>query len=256
MAIRRLNYTGRKRIGQNDARITICESASGPSTFEAGLRLQNYGLPAEAQVFVEAYRQTSWMRFAFGTVGTTTSPDDRRLAEFDNIEAVLFRVRVTSGTEPRGLLLAEADRIRPRRPEEREEERIPILPVKPDADLREEVFRVDFNDAPVLLVNSRTGDWRAAVRQPAFVSLVFPAVVREILTRILCIEQYFETEDSQDWKSHWLRYASLLPGMPELPEEHAEAQINDWIDDAVASFCRKYHVMERFGQYWSGEGEA
>ena len=83
--------------------------------------LDGYDLPAEALVFVKAYRQTTWMRWPWGTVGALQPPANRALAEFDSPDDVLFRVRVTSpGTpeEPHGLLPAEADRVRLRSPEE------------------------------------------------------------------------------------------------------------------------------------------
>ena len=89
--------------------------------FEAVFELDGCELPAEALVFVEAYRQTTWMRWAWGTVGALQPPANRALAEFDSPDDVLFRVRVTSpGTpeEPHGLLPAEADRVRLRSPEE------------------------------------------------------------------------------------------------------------------------------------------
>jgi len=253
MAIRRLNYTGRKRLRRADARITIYDTGEGVATFDADLSLDRYNLPEDALVFVEAQRQTSWMRFPFGSVGALRAPGDRRLAEFDSPEGVLFRVRVTSRSDPHGMEVAEADRIRPRRPEEVEDKRVPLLSVKPDQDLEGQVFRVDFSDRPILLVNSRVGDWRAVAKQPAFVSLVFAAALREILTRILRVEEHFDAEESEDWRSQWLRYATLLPGMTHPPTQADDDLIDRWIDEAVASFCRRHRMMERFRQYWTRE---
>ncbi|HID24528.1 MAG TPA: hypothetical protein EYP14_19315, partial [Planctomycetaceae bacterium] len=170
MPVRRFNYTGRRRIRRSDVHIVVDEPTNGPLTFDAYLDLDGYGLPQDALVRVEAYRQTNWMPFDFGTVGSIRPPDDRCLTEFGSADAVLFRVRVTSASPP-GLLLAEADRLRPKRREEREEQRISLLPVRSNEDIRHEVFRLDFSgDTPVLEVTAAAGDWRALVRDPAFMS--------------------------------------------------------------------------------------
>jgi hypothetical protein len=38
-------------------------------------------LPTDAKVFVEAYRQTNWMRFDFGTIGAVQAPGDLLLPD-------------------------------------------------------------------------------------------------------------------------------------------------------------------------------
>ena len=255
MPVRRFNYTGRKRLRRSDMRITVRERDGAPATFEAGLSVDGYDLPDNASVFVEAQRQTSWMRFRFGTVGNVAPQDELVLSEFDSPDGVLFRVRVTSSDDPKALLLAVADRIRPRRPEEAEEWRVPLLPVKADESLGDQVARVDFSDYPLLLINADVGDWQAVARNPAFASLVYPPALREILTRILCIEQYFDTDDNEDWRSNWLRFATLLPGVSDPPAGSDDENMDDWIDEAVASFCRRFAMMSRFQHYWTKEGE-
>jgi hypothetical protein len=250
--IRRYNYTGRKTISRLAANMRI---EDGPLRFSAGLALEDYGLPAAAKVFVEAYRQTNWMRFDFGTVGAVNAPGDLCLSEFDTPEGILFRVRVTETTNPEGRLLAEADRISPVHVGETgEESREPLLPIKP-ADLGEEVFRVDFSDRPILLVNNQFGDWRALARSPLFVCLALPQALREILTRILRVEAHFETDDPEDWRARWLRFGGALPGSSESPEEEEKDKIDDWINDTVAAFARVHNMKARFNSYWAGGAE-
>ena len=109
MAIRRLNYTGRKRIKREDVSILLHDN---PAMFDADLtRLAEYALPKDAFVFVEARLQTRWMRFKYGTVGAITPDPDRRLTEFDSAEGIRFSVKVTATSDKAGKLLAEADRI-------------------------------------------------------------------------------------------------------------------------------------------------
>jgi len=137
MPVRTLNYTNRRRIRRKDARITIHEEKNG-IIFDAGLNLGDYDLPAEARIFVEAYRQTQYMRFDFGKVGAMRIPVDRFLRDFDSPEGVLFRVKVVTSAAPHGLLLGEADQIRPRKSTEEDQNRMPLLPVVPE-DLGDEI---------------------------------------------------------------------------------------------------------------------
>src|SRR5947209_9299911 len=184
MAISRLNYTGRKRIGRKNVRITVHESAGGPPSFDADLHLRDYQLPADALVFVEAYRQTLWMRFPYGKVGALAPPADRTLTEFDTADGILFRVRVSAAGDRHGVMLAEADKIPRHRAEDDEDTRSPLLPVG-SKDLGQEVYRIDYSAAGPMLYISRTLDKQAVATSPAFRCLVSTAAMREILTRIL-----------------------------------------------------------------------
>lgn len=251
--IRRYNYTGRKAINRSDTSVRIEDS---PLRFHAGLSLASYGLPQEAKVFVEAYRQTNWMRFDFGTVGALKVPGELLLTEFDTREGILFRVRVTATSDPEGRLLAEADQISPvHKKADGEEAREPLLPIKP-ADLGEEVCRVDFSGRPLLLINNQFGDWRALAHSPLFVCMALPQSLREILTRILLVEEYLDTEEADAWQAQWLRFAASLPGSSAVPGEDKKDAFDDWINAAVAAFARMHGMKARFSTHWSGGTES
>ena len=255
MAIKRLNFTGRKRINRKDVRIAVHEQSNGSITFDADLRLKGYRLPDDALVFVEAYRQTLWMRFPYGHVGSLVPPGDdaRKLTEFDSADGILFRVKVTSSAGRHGILLAEADMIPAGRPEETDEDRSPLLPVCP-AELGSEVYRVDFSSRPVLLINKALSDWRAVACSPVFRSLVCPSALRAILTRIRHIEDYPpDLEDREDWRTRWLVFASALPGVGGAPADHDEAAFDDWIDVAVSSFASQQRLLDHFTSFWDRE---
>ncbi len=177
--IRKFNYTGRERILREDVRILLKEEDS-LRTFDASIDLDGYELPGSALVDVEAYRSGSptWMRFSFGSVAKVQAPADLTLTEFDSFDGIKFRVRVTSVEEPAGLLLAEADRITLKKPEEEKENRVSLLPVVPD-DLGDQLWRVDFEEEPSLLVNKAVGDWRAVSLSPGlWRSFTRPCCVR------------------------------------------------------------------------------
>jgi hypothetical protein len=224
----------------------------GPLRFDAVLKLEDYRLPADARISVEAYRQTTWMRFDFGIVSAITPPADRRLTEFDTTEGLLFRVKVTAARGAAGRLLAVAEQL-PFTTKDTEGATQPLLPVKPQ-DLGSEIYRLDHTGArPILLINKQIGDWRQLARSPAFVCLSYPQMLREILTRILCIDEYHEIdEDDDDWRAQWLRFASRLPGSSAPPPDDTdESRLDDWINDAVAGFARSHGMADRFRLHWS-----
>jgi len=253
MPIRRLNFTGRKRLKRSDMHIRLRE-VDGSYWFDADLELDAYDLPSDAPLFLEAYQRNWRMRFDYGTAGSRRPPGDRALTEFTSPKGVLFDVKVVQDTAPHGLIIAAADGIRPALPDREAEPGISLLPVQPDPDLGQEVFRVDFSDKPVLLVNEEVGNWRELTRQPAFISLVCPAALREILTRVLRLEDHRDTDDSQDWRSQWLKLATLVRGTRPIPEESGdELEDERWIEDTVAAFCRQHGIMEQFRKYWTEE---
>jgi len=242
MPVSRVNHTGRIRIRQSSARVTVTQGQDGQLSFDADLSLGEYGsLPANAEVFVEAYRQSAWMRFNYGTISDIQRPEDIILTAFDEPTAIFFRVKVSDGKD--GKLLAVADRIRPSVSDDEQVARKWLLPVKGDAGLRDQIVKVDFsNEDTILLVNSSVGNWRELIMTPAFVSLVLPLAFREILTRILRVLKHFDTDDDVPW-SHWLTFASGLPGVGQSPsQDDEENELDDWIDAAVDSFSRKHNA--------------
>lgn len=252
--IRKLNYTGRKKLLKEDTQIILYEREGELPFFDVSLNLRRYELPDDALVFVEAYQQTTLMRFDFGTVGCIKPVSDCRLGLFDSVEGVLFRVKVTSPALPQGKLLAEGDQIRFCRSEEQPDDRLPLLPVKPQ-DIGNEIAKLDFSEEqPLLLVNFSAGDWQEIARSPAFAAFVYPQSLREILCRILISEEHDDTEDPDDWRSKWLRFAVGLPGVNAPPDaESDDNQKWDWIEDAVSSFATKLCLLDRFQEYWREE---
>jgi hypothetical protein len=213
-------------------------------------------LPGDGRIFVEAYRQTQYKRFDFGQVGAMRIPEDRFLRDFDSAEGVLFRVKVVTSTNPHGLLLAEADQIRPRKSTDEDENRIPLLPVVPEDNMGDEIYRLEFDDQQTLLkVNSELGDWRALARDPVFIALVYPAVFRAVLWRILVQEEHRDIEDMEDWRSRWLGFAVGLPGVGDPPAEDDVAKFDDWIDSAASAFSRRHNIRATYERYWTGAQE-
>jgi hypothetical protein len=244
MPVRRLNYTARQRIAREDADIVL-RGEGTEARFDAHLQLAGYHFPPDARVFVEAYRQTMLMRFDFGTVSAPAPPEERALTEFPSADEVLFRVKVTATSVRPGVLLGEADQLRPREPEQKPERRVPLLPVVPD-DLGDEIWRVDFGDRTSLVVSKNLHDWKQTAASHLFRALVFPAAMRQILERILLVERYTETDDPHSWQSQWLQFAAQIPGSGALPVRGTSDDFDEWIENAVGAFARLYRMREQF----------
>jgi len=256
--IRRFNYTGRKKILRDDVPISL--TGEKPLwSFNADLgALITYDLPLESRVYVEAYEQTSYMRFDFGTIGNikSLSPENRVLTEFEGSDGVRFRVKVVDAS-PDAKLLGEADGILPLSPEEAEQNKLPLLPIR-SHDLGQEVWRIDFQDGvqdrPTLLVNQYIDDRTAFVRSPAFMSLAWPALLREILVKILVIDKHQDTDELGEWRSMWLNFAKrFVPGKA-IPADIEMA--DEWISEAVSAFTARHTLLAKFKEHEDEEAHA
>lgn len=258
--IRRLNFTGRKRIAREHAAVTIVRPAKGDLSFEARLALGGYDLPHDATVWIEASHRTAFMRFPFGTVGLLQqpTPDASRLTEFSAPEGVSFRVKVTGAGTREGVILAEADGIPVQIAEEVLERRTTLLPIVPD-DLGQEVWQVDFDGAngPTLLVNQRLGDWKAAASGVMFQTLVYPTALREILWHVYHIRQIVDPGDTEDWGAKWLQFGESVPGAGEVPRtSEDDGEWQQWIDDVVEGFARGHKLLDHFVAELNAEASA
>jgi hypothetical protein len=256
---RRLNYTQRQRLERRHVDITIRRPREGdPPEMSASIDLTSYSLPPDARVMIDAYRNTAWQRFEFGTVGAVQAPEDRLLREFGAGEGVHFRVKVVephSHGATAARILAQADGIKPKEDGPRRS----LLPLDPDPSLTKEVWRleIDENDGPLIKVSTHlVRDRQALARSPAFRSLVLPEVLRRVLTWAL--EDDLPGDDEDDWETprgRWIRFGCGLLGQTEPPEnlddrdEGADAR-DAWIEQAVNRFCHSNRIDEVFGEWW------
>jgi len=256
---RRLNYTGRKKIKRDDVSIRLHRDGNGLS-FDADLRLADYGLDKiepPPLVYVEAYRGASalWKRFEFGHVDTKQKPDDCSLDEFGVPEGILFRVKVSAAAaDALGRLLAEADGIRPRLPDERDDHRQPLIQHMPADNIGDELWRISFDDdMPLLMINKNVPmGFDQFLRYSNYRAVMLPAVMRQVLTRILIIDRDLgDDTDPDDWRQRWMRFATRLPGVSEKievfePNDHNLQAVEDWINDAVESFTARSGLFAAF----------
>jgi hypothetical protein len=244
MPIRRLNYTKRRKLNRDQARIRLSPPEEGqPRSFVAELDLPG-DLPGSARVFVEAYRTSpaARMRFAFGTVDALRhpQPEELRLSEFPDDLPPLFRVKVTDATDRRGTLLADAQRIRPQMPDEQPDHRRGILYTtwRNNDGL---VWELEFDDArgPVLYIDERADPLRELPSRTDFKALVYPEIMRRALTAAFDDEHSFE--DPESWQARWVSFPRLSFGFTEpIPPDDREA----WIESAVRWCSRKARFID------------
>lgn len=95
---------------------------------------------------------------------------------------------------------------------------------------------------------------KAIARTPLFVSLVYPEVLRQILTRLFVIDRRDPSDAGEErgWVESWYNLASALnpDPMPALDREDVEARLG-WIDAAVSRFARNSGALDRFERGWS-----
>lgn len=249
--IRRLNFTGRAKIPRKRISVSLLPSGNGPSKmFDAEYDLDGLGLPSEARVYIESYHRSQYMRFDFGTVKTPVPPAERELTDIDPTARPLFRVKVVDHTARFARILAVADKIIPVDQTEAREDRKSLLYVR-FVDLGNRIWELDLDcDWPELQINERIEDRREIARSDeAFQALVYPQVVRQVLTRIINDDANDDETDLDDWPSLWLRFAQNLPNAGPIPEgggDVARGEKEAWIDDAVNAFSANIDALGKF----------
>lgn len=257
--IRKLNFTNRIKIFQEDIHIRVDEK-DGLFFIDADLSAlsnrEKYELLPSGTVYVEAYRQSTWMRFDYGCVEKIEMPKNQSLEAFDNLEGIKFRVKVTS-SEGDHRLLAEADQIRLEDQEESVGDGYSLLKVVPKSGMGDEVYRVDFSNSdgsPDLWINKEHNNYRTITRSTEFQTIALPQIFREILTRIIIIGDWTDEDDDADWRCQWLRFAKTFSHDPEIPNpENEQEDCFIWIDRAVSGFAKKLKLRKNFKTIWSDE---
>ncbi len=257
MSKRRINSTGRKRIGLEWVRIEMLDIRIGePLEARAELRLENMGFPASARVTIEAYHRSSGQWFDCGTIGAPNVPEVLVLDQVDKSGRVLFRVKVVDSDAEPGKILGSAERIRPRGKGEDDEGRSSIFPIE-CRDLGQETWKVviEQGDRPHLIVNSRIHGFMSKLQGSALVQgLVLPVAMRFVLNELVQETETGEDDDEANWKDQWLEYCKNEFGVDAPARFHDPNERQNWIDDVVCLFCERFSLVDKVNSA-SGESE-
>lgn len=243
--LRKLNFTERAKVPRTQVRITLRRDDSGTLVFDLQLSLEGIEAAPAARVFIEAYYRTSFMRFDCGSVDAFSPPDDRRLTDIDRTSLVRFRVKIVDNSNNEHRVIAVADDLLVSDEAPQSAGRVPLLPVNFSDALGQQAWRIAFESTgPVLELNNRIENVKdVAKRDAAFFALVYPTAVRLVLTKILLIDGHDPHEESDEWWSLWLRWATRFSSAP-LPGDPEEAAF--WIDEVVAAFCSDQQTIDRW----------
>ena len=245
--IRKINFTGRKKIKRANVRVDILRDAEGRRFFNLHADLSDLKLPANAHIYAEAYHRTAYQRYDFGSLSHPVNPTDRRLNRFSDSTIPLFRVKVVDRTTAHGRILAALDKIRPERVDSEPAGSHALLFVEYD-DLGNKIWQLDLEgDWPVLKLNQKVdGIGLVAGSDHRFFALVYPEVFRRILTKIVIEDEHTDPDCDDDWPSLWLKLARRLPAMDDPPAMKNE--LESWIDKATEAFSAKFDVLAKFNQ--------
>jgi hypothetical protein len=245
--IRKINFTGRRKIKRTSVRVDILRDSVGLRYFNLQMDLSDLALPPNARVYAEAYHRTGYQRFDFGSCSNLNSPPRRYLDRFSDSIVPLFRVKVVDRTSTHGRILAALDKIRPESVDNEPAGSHALLFVEYD-DLGNTIWRLDLDgDWPVLKLNQKAEDvGLLAASDPRFFALVYPEVFRQVLRRILIEDEHTDPDCDDDWPSLWLKLARHLPGMDAPPTTVADQEA--WIDRATEAFAARYDVLAKLNQ--------
>lgn len=244
---RTLNWTGRRSIPLEKVLMRVVESGHGTSpyfTAEIG-DLKSLGLDPGARVYVEAYVNTSSMRFDFGTVENIAPPNDLKLDELDAGGGILFRVRVVDEANEVGKILASADGIRPQAEIDREDPKA-LLPVA-YRDLGEAIWDMDMQPGarPQLVLNNRIATLGDLIRtDPLIQGAIIPMAVHRVLETVYLDDEYGSDDD--EWVRDWKQFAAALHGGEEIDEGADSEELKSTLKGVVARFIAERGWVTRY----------
>ncbi len=248
---RRFNYTGRKKINQKDIAISITRNENDLHKFNIDLDFKEYKFPDNAKVWVEVYDRNAIMRFPYGIVASPKAESSTTLDAFIGSDSYYFRVKVVD-SERNAKLFASADAISPVRQDELDDSGKSLLRVTTRA-LGPVPWTLEFpnSDYPLLVINNEIEAGKSLARSNSFFqALIFPSLIKQILTKILIEDEYkpgSEPDPDDMWKEGWLEFSGSLPGNTRLKpgDDISEEQVEKWIDDSVEVFCKKLNAVRK-----------
>jgi hypothetical protein len=254
---RRINSTGRRRIGHDRVSVTMLPPSSGsPPAAKAVLRIDDLNFPESAGLVLEAYQRSAVARFSCGTVAIPNVPEQFDLLDLDPATPVLFRLKVVDRDGQPGRLLGAADRIRPDG-DDAPDKRRSFFPIE-RKELHSEVWKVHIDEAgPVLLLNYNIPGLTARIQKDPLVNgLLLPAAFRIVLDNLS--REPGEDDETEVWKTQWFRFLrDDLNYSDEVPEpSDNDEERESWVDGAVRAFCKQNGFVSRIMASLGGENEA
>ncbi len=247
--IKRVNFTGRKRIPRQNVQVKL--NVGDPPTFDATIALDGTNMPPGSRVYLEAMCAGSSIvkRFAFGSVGAIEPDADRTLPDFD-LDHTFFVLKVVDQSTRFGRLLGIAENIRPEGTgQPASGGNRGILPIVECDGLGQQLWDIDFGEHNVCLRVNKTvpGLKDRFSRDPLFYPVVYPVIVQQILNRAI-EENVDPDEPSEKWPVLWLQFGRQFHPEKESPPSRADGdeECREWVEAVVDAFCREHSLAETF----------
>ena len=128
-------------------------------------------------------------------------------------------------------------------------ELLPVAPTDPGdmvkrSPMADVAWQLDFNDIagyrdgpPILIKNKHIPDSMMHDTSSKIYLLGYPTILWQILSRI------HHAANAKGWQLPWLKFAMELPGVCNPPKGCDNSLWCEWRDGVVASFCRKYGMI-------------
>jgi hypothetical protein len=204
---RTFNYTERVKIAQKSIKVQVYTLPEGGQGFDADIDLSDYPtLPAGTMIFLEAYYRTAMMRFQIGEHTPERPRYELRAKRLETLQSpvVYFRIKLVDASQRVGRLVGGLERVQAFNRDSQQVQRIGLLPVNFEADLGNRIWAVQFSDDgtdPMLCINGALNVDDSLLRnivakETAFLALVFPEAVRQILSKLL---EDYDDSDEESW---------------------------------------------------------
>ena len=251
MPVKTIKFLGRVKIAAKDIHLTVHRNAE-PHVVKVKVDFSHYTLPSGSRVFLDV-KQMDTLRFNLGTIATHTSEATFDITKVPE-ENSTFEIVVVDEKSARKLADGLA-RIHNSPADPHGGSSSPLLPVDGSIGLGGVIWRIDYDatgqegatDAPVLRIDMEAcqGSPTGFIAKPELSTLILPAAMATILTRIILVDEYAYEPASARWQNGWIRFASKImkttPPSPKDPEE-----VSLWIDDACAKFASSKDMLKEF----------
>ena len=249
--------TEAKQISRSLVRIEVFDGS--PRTFTAELKLNEEDFPKTAIVVLDATcaRSEIVKRFEFGTIARIGLAQGQEpfLDELPG-ENVFLKLKVIDVSQKIGRILGILENIRPINTGKKTLGGIQgILPIEPFGELGEQLWQLKFKENGVFLYVNNTIERLPEHfgTDPSIACLLYPAIIREVLWKILIYEKFDPADEQEGWRADWIRFAKKFdPNMPSpTDDEEDHDETKDWIENVVMQFCNKFEFKQSYSKHIS-----
>ena len=251
MPVKTIKFLGREKIAAKDIHLAVYRNAE-PHVVKVKVDFSPYQLPAGSRVFLDL-KQMDTVRFNLGTIATHTNEaifDITKIPEGNTT----YEIVVVDQQSARKIADGQA-RIYNSSADPQGGSSSPLLPVDGTVGLDGVIWRIDYDatgqegatDAPVLRIDAEAcqGSPTGFISKPELATLILPAAMAIILTRIILVDEYPYEPSSARWQNGWIRFASgIMKTTPPDPKDQEE--VSQWIEDACAKFANSKSMLTDF----------